>query len=197
GLRGPRVPGRPGAAPPPPPDRRPRRSPRRRARAAARPLRPPTRASGVRRTERAACRRAGRTPPTPRRPAALRRGRRVPPRPWRSSCWWRRAPRRARRSASCGRRLRRRALAFGGVFFLVAELRTQSLGIEPLLAQEACEGIDRAVRHPDLFGAGRADRLEQVGPVGVVGEHEAAIDRAPPPLPAHLHPPRGEAGREV
>ena len=51
---------------------------------------------------------------------------------------------------------------------------------------------DRAVRDDHALGAGRVDGGEQAGPVGVVGQHEAAIDAAPAPLAAQLHPAAGE-----
>ena len=48
------------------------------------------------------------------------------------------------------------------------------------------------MRDEDARGAGLRDRRQQRRPVGVVGQDEAAIERALPPHAAHAHQARGE-----
>ena len=63
-----------------------------------------------------------------------------------------------------------------------------ALASQALLAQPAHHHRFVAVRDDDALGAGRLDRALQAGPVGVVAEHEAAVDRAAPARAAQLHP---------
>ena len=49
-------------------------------------------------------------------------------------------------------------------------------GLEALLAQPAHHHRLIAMRDDDALGAGRADRALQAGPIGVVAQHEAAVD---------------------
>ena len=49
----------------------------------------------------------------------------------------------------------------------------------------------------DVLGAGGGDRGEEGGPVGVVGEGEAAVEGAASSLAADAHPAGGEAGAEL
>ena len=61
-----------------------------------------------------------------------------------------------------------------------------------MFLQPAHQRRDVAVRDPDRLGAGLLDGLQQRGPIGVIGEHEAAVQRAPAARAPDAHPARGE-----
>src|SRR5262252_6693689 len=102
-------------------------------------------------------------------------------RPWRWSSWSSLAPRTApRRGAS---------VAFG----IECGLRAaDGRGVEAVLAQPAQQRVARAVQRADVRRARLAHRAQDAEPVGVVREHEAAIEAAPPPGAADAQEPGDE-----
>jgi hypothetical protein len=75
---------------------------------------------------------------------------------------------------------------------LAAELGVERLRVEAQLGEPAHHHRHVAVRDEHPLRAARADGRVQPRPVGVVGQHEAAVDRAPPARAAHRHPTRRE-----
>src|SRR5690606_15985154 len=66
--------------------------------------------------------------------------------------------------------------------------------IDPVLAQLAHDGVGVAVRRNHAAGAGLTHGTDQVGPVGVVGDDEAAVVVATAAVAADTHPAGGKAG---
>ena len=69
--------------------------------------------------------------------------------------------------------------------------------LEALRLQEAGERFGVAVRGQHAAGAGLGDRLEQRRPVGMIGQHEAAVERALPADAADAHQARDEAVGDI
>ena len=63
-----------------------------------------------------------------------------------------------------------------------------------MFLQPADQRRDVTVRDPDRLGAGLLDGLQQFGPIGVIGEDEATIERKSPAWSADAHPSRGKGG---
>jgi hypothetical protein len=99
---------------------------------------------------------------------------------------------------SCAKRFIRRARRRRRVVVvLVAVLGRERRRLEALLRQPAHHHRFVAVGDDDALGAGRTDRALEAGPVGVVAEDEAAVDRAPPARAAQLHPAARERVADV
>lgn len=62
-------------------------------------------------------------------------------------------------------------------------------GIHAFVAQGVNQGIAVAVQRKNARGAGLADGPQYAGPVGMVGEDEAAIEAVPPTGSANAQMP--------
>src|SRR3954464_8309081 len=118
-------------------------------------------------------------------PPARPRSRRASPEPSRWSRWSHRARRRAGQTSAL-------------IAFRVARLdAADGRSVDALLAQVPRERIAMPMRREDPLGARLAYRAQPTGPVGVVAEREAAVERAPAPLSPDPHRPRREGALEV
>lgn len=88
----------------------------------------------------------------------------------------------------------RSGIVGGGVVGLAGEAGGDGVGVEAMVPEPPDEDGDVAVGGVDAFGAGGGDRGEEVGPVDVIGEDEAVIERPAPAGPADGHPAGGEGG---
>src|SRR3954469_21964680 len=103
-------------------------------------------------------------------PPARPRSRRASPEPSRWSRWSHRARRRVGQTSAL-------------IAFRVARLHgADGRSVDALLAQVSRERLAMPMRREDLLRARLADGAQQSGPVGVVAEREAAVERAPAPL---------------
>src|SRR5207237_5633183 len=114
--------------------------------------------------------------------------RRAPP-PSRSWTWCDRWLRRAWRTAS------RRGLRFGRELAgLAFERRAERGGLQSAPGKKPRERVGPAVRHEHARRARLLNRAEQRRPVGMIGQHEPAIERALTSHAADAHQPGRERG---
>src|ERR1051325_9705178 len=85
----------------------------------------------------------------------------------------------------------------GGFFFAgVGEVGLEGGGGVVLFGEVALELVGVAVGGDDVVSAGFFDGLEELGPVDVVGEDEAAVGGAAASESADLHPAGGDGDGE-
>ena len=66
----------------------------------------------------------------------------------------------------------------------------------PCSRSQRASGAAVSVRHPHLRRRPSPDRAQQVGPVGMIRNHEAAVEGPPPARSAYPHPAGNQAGRD-